>query len=583
MFLKFQSSVTLFIILLAWSSASFAFPSFLSEWQAEYSTSTSADNGVDCQLCHQRSGGGNGWNSYGWMLREHYIANGRNSIRTSIRAIENADADADASDNVTEITNVTDVILDKQPGWRSGANNTIHCNTTTPANEFCDGDSQLFNQLPPDFNSLIPTPITRGERISLETIASGFSAPNLAIPAPGIDGFLFVVDQPGIIWKVNLATGNKTEFLNVSSQIVSGGERGLLGLAFHPQFASNGLLYTYQSEAVDGDADFPPFPDEIPINHQSIIAEWSATLPVANAQSVNLASKRELLRIDQPQGNHNGGMIAFGPDDLLYISLGDGGSADDQGSGHSQGGNAQDTTNPLGSMLRIDPIVGSSDGELSANEQYRIPSSNVFVTSGTANDIDEIYAYGLRNVFRFSFDSAPNTGDLYAADVGQNDIEEVSFISSGQNMGWPQKEGSFFFDQNGSSAGFATQIAPDPEPTGLSDPFIEYDHDEGNSVIGGYIYRGNDLADFNGRYIFGDLSGRIFYTTNFNTIIREFAVQGGINFSIFGFGQDADGEMYVLGSSGELNKLVPATNNSSDDELCFPIKAANNNVVVICL
>ena len=391
-----------------------------------------------------------------------------------------------------------------------------------------------------------------------------------------------MVDQPGVIWKVNLATGAKTEFLNVSNQIVSGGERGLLGLAFHPQFASNGLLYTYQSEGTDGVADFPPLPGGAFINHQSIIAEWAVTLPVTNAGNVNLSTKRELLRIDQPQSNHNGGMIAFGPDDLLYISLGDGGSADDQGNGHSLGGNSQDTSNPLGSILRIEPIVGNSDGVLSANQQYRNPSSNVFVNSGTVNDLDEVYAYGLRNVFRFSFDSAPNTGDLYAADVGQNDIEEVSFVSSGQNMGWPLKEGSFFFNQNGSGAGFATETAPNPEPTGLTDPFIEYDHDEGNSVIGGYVYRGENLAGFNGRYVFGDLSGRIFYTANFNTIIREFIVQGGVNFSIFGFGQDADGEIYVMGSSGELNKIVPQS-SISVDELCFPIKSSNNNIAVICL
>jgi len=243
---------------------------------------------------------------------------------------------------------------------------------------------------------------------------------------------------------------------------------------------------------------------------------------------------------------------------------------------------AQDTTNPLGSILRIDPIAESLSGTLSNNSQYRIPSNNVFVGTGTVNDLDEIYAYGLRNVFRFSFDT--EFGDLYAADVGQNDIEEVSFISSGQNMGWPQKEGTFFFDQNGSNPGFATETPPVPAPTGLSDPFIEYDHDEGRSVIGGFVYHGSLLAGFDRRYIFGDLFNRIFYVENNNTVVREFAVQGGVNFLIYGFGQDTDGEMYVMGSSGELKKMVSATSApNNDDEFCFPIKASNDQVAVICL
>ena len=416
--------------------------------------------------------------------------------------------------------------------------------------------SNVYKQT--SLNPLISEPISRGERVALQTIASGFAAPNLAIPAPSVDGFLFVVDQPGIIWKVNLATGSKAEFLNVSSQIVSGGERGLLGLAFHPQFASNGLLYTYQSEATGRIADFPPLPGGAPVNHQSLVVEWKAILPVVNAQSVNLISRRELLRIDQPQGNHNGGMIAFGSDDLLYISLGDGGGGGDLGSGHSVGGNGQDTTNPLGSMLRIDPIISNSDGELSKNGQYRIPSSNVFVNSGTADDLDEIYAYGLRNVFRFSFDT--QFGDLYAADVGQGDIEEVSFISSGQNLGWPVREGSFWYDQ---SSGSASATPPTiPAPTGFSDPFVEYDHDEGRSVIGGFVYRGNDLLGFDGHYIFGDLLSRIFYIENGNTVIRELDVKRGVDFLIYGFGQDADGEMYVMGSSGDLKKLIPVKNTN---------------------
>ncbi len=251
-------------------------------------------------------------------------------------------------------------------------------------------------------------------------------------------------------------------------------ERGLLGLATHPNFTENPLLYTYTSEPSSGPADFPTVLTEgTTNNHQSVVAEWR--LEPSTGSQVDPATRREVLRIDQPQSNHNGGTMRFGPDGLLYISLGDGGAADDQGNGHSAGGNAQDTSNILGSIIRIDV-----DGRTSVNGRYAVPADNPFVNVA---GVDEIYAYGLWNPFSFSFDRS--TGQLCLADVGQNKIEEVDLIEKGRNYGWNLKEGAFYFDPNGAGSGYVTTVPVGPVPSDLVDPIAQYDHDDGTAVIGG--------------------------------------------------------------------------------------------------
>lgn len=449
---------------------------------------------------------------------------------------------------------------------------------------------------PPDdpFDDTIFAPIRPGGfKVRLETVATGLTAPNWGIAAPGHPNRLFVVDQPGTLWAVNLDTGAKTVFLDVSTRLVSLGflgpgtfdERGFLGVAFHPNYATNGLLYTYTSEPINGPADFSTMPMGTTANHQSVLLEWQVPDPTNPTSVVEPDSARELLRIDEPQFNHDGGALNFGPDGMLYVSLGDGGGADDQGLGHGATGNAQNPGNVLGSVLRIDPL-----GSNSTNGEYGIPADNPFV--GQNDFAEEIFAYGFRNPFRFSFDMA--SGDLYLGDVGQNDIEEVNIVVAGGNYGWNLKEGTLFFDPNEDEPGFATTEDPGDLPSNLIDPIAQYDtHHEGHSVIGGFIYRGSRIPQLRGRYVFAEFS-RIF---NFPSGPNDFGrvlylsrepLGGGLHrifefkhdfrlgpedpdppyrqtLAILGMGQDAGGELYVLGningvpfgSDGVVLRIVP--------------------------
>lgn len=408
----------------------------------------------------------------------------------------------------------------------------------------------------------IPAPIQEGSiRLRLKQIANELTAPNWAVSAPGDSGHLYVGDQNGTLWRISLTNGNKQTFLNLSNLLVPLGafgndsfdERGFLGFAFHPQYSENRLIYTYTSEPAGEASDFSTIPAGANPNHRTVIREWKLGPLNPNLDTAAVEAVRVLLTVDQPQFNHNAGALNFGPDGMLYIALGDGGGADDRDD------NGQNTGNPLGSLLRIDPTGNNSN-----NGQYGIPGDNPFIGVETA--LDEIYAFGFRNPFRFSFDAA--TGLLVLADVGQNDIEEVNLVQAGGNYGWRLKEGNFRFDPNGSEAGFVT----DGQISGnLIDPVIQYDHDEGTAIIGGYIYRGNAAPVLQGLYVFGDTArtgngdGRLFYSDGTKILELDLTERDQPNFWVLGFGQDADGELYVLGNTtgtpfattGAVYKLVP--------------------------
>jgi glucose/arabinose dehydrogenase len=416
-------------------------------------------------------------------------------------------------------------------------------------------------------------------RIELETVASGLVSPVYLTDAGDGSGRLFVVDQIGLVRVISSGQLAAEPFLDIRSRLVSlsagGDERGLLGLAFHPGFADAaspgfGRLYTYQSEPPGAPADFTvPLPAGAAFDHQDVLTEWQ--VGATDPNRVDPSSSRDLLRSDHPQSNHNGGQLAFGPDGQLYIGIGDGGAGNDSGPGHSPQGNAQDTGNLLGKILRIDPLppglTSGAVGPASGNGQYRVPADNPFVSGG---GLGEIFAYGLRNPYRFSFDSL--TGELIVGDVGQNAIEEVDAVIRGGNYGWPIKEGAFLLDRQ---TGTTSTNSPG-QPAGLIDPILQYDHSQGRAVIGGFVYRGQAIDGLAGQYVFGDLTGR--GLTSRGQLLRATPAIGseildvtiGLNdrtlgLSLKGFGQDAQGELYVLGSavagpigtSGTVLRIVP--------------------------
>jgi len=413
---------------------------------------------------------------------------------------------------------------------------------------------------PTPLDDPIPQSISVGTEIQLAQVAAGLTAPVWATYAPGDATRLFIVDQAGLLIALDLATGQTGVFHDLTGRLVPLGafgpgsfdERGFLGVAFHPDFAANGFLYTYTSEPLAGPADFSTMPDGVAANHQSVITEWLVPMPLDPTSSVAPGSAREILRIDEPQFNHNAGALAFDANGYLYIAVGDGGGADDVDgqdfigsplTGHGDG-NGKNPANPLGTILRIDPTGDPG----ASGRAYAIPTTNPFF--GQAGFAAEIFAYGLRNPFRMSFDSM--TGELYVADVGQNDIEEVNVVSAGDNLGWNYKEGTFFFDANGNEPGFVTDTDPGV-PAGLVDPIAQYDHDEGVAIIGGFVYRNGSIPGLDGSYVFGDFggptgaAGRLFYLEGAATV-TEFDIRGrdDLGASLLGFGRDLDGNIYVL-------------------------------------
>lgn len=447
-------------------------------------------------------------------------------------------------------------------------------------------------------------PITNGNiAIFLQPIATGMAAPDYAISPLGDTTRLFVVEQNGLLRIIQNGTLLPGSALDIQSRVqpplnVSNpnDERGFLGLAFHPGFfnpASPGFqtLYTYNSELIPaGTTPTYPVPTTATNNYKNVVNEWKISATDTNV--VDPASRREVISFGKTAGNHNGGTIAFGPDGYLYLALGDGGDANDVGASHLEpGGNAQNLSTPLGKFLRFDPLhpaltPGSPD-PISANGQYRIPTSNPFQGPG---QVPEIYAYGLRNPYRFSFDRA--TGDLIHADVGQNNVEEIDRIVLGGNYGWAIKEGDFLFNRTNGPSGPAGTVGAPPgnrspgSPAGLIDPIsgpigtLEYDHNEGISITGGFVYRGTAIPELVGKYIFGDLAlktapvradGRLFYADLQAGTINAFLLYqfGGSailpnGLTVHGFGQDAEGELYALvtrtpanGTGGIVYKLAP--------------------------
>jgi glucose/arabinose dehydrogenase len=380
---------------------------------------------------------------------------------------------------------------------------------------------------------------TASAQLRADVYVSGLSSPLAFVQDPSNRNVQYIVQQGGRIRVVNNGVLEATDFINITSSVLSGGERGLLGLAFAPDYAASGRFYVNFTRQPDGN---------------TVIARFKRS--GGNPLTADPATRFDLLWpegntqnrfIGQPFSNHNGGTLAFGPDGYLYIALGDGGSGNDPEH------RAQDPTTLLGKMLRVNVNVAESD-----LEGYDVPTDNPFFDDLPIPALNEIWAFGLRNPWKFSFDdpSLGGTGALIIGDVGQSAWEEIDYeppASGGRNYGWRNREGA----HDGSNTSEPLAYGP---PV---DPIWEYNHSVGNSITGGYVYRGTLLgAAFNGRYFYADISGRVWsialsinQTTGEATVLNEVEHTSALGGSsvlglVSSFGVDADGELYIVSLTG---------------------------------
>lgn len=462
-----------------------------------------------------------------------------------------------------------------------------------------------------------PNQANQPKIIELETLASGLASPVGLTHAGDGSGRIFIADQTGQIRIVQDGNLLSTPFLDVSGKLPQLNpffdERGLLGLAFHPDYDSNSRFFVRYSAPRDGDPSEPCFGTSRGC-HEEILAEYAVS--AADPNAADPSSERILFRIDEPQFNHDAGEVAFGPDGFLYFTLGDGGGANDgladAPPSHGPIGNAQNIETPLGAILRIDvdritichknqtiqvsatavpthvaqhgDTVGSCPGQPST-PTYAIPPTNPFAHGPGA---DEIYAYGLRNPFKFSFDDGlGGDGTLYLGDVGQALFEEVNIIERGGNYGWVIREGLHCFDPFNPTSPPADCSDTGPHGEPLIDPIVEYAHpgsgfapEIGITVIGGFVYRGHQSPSLSGDYIFGDFtqaffppSGTLLYLEDpvgQSPEIERFQIgldNRPYGLYLKGFGEDEAGEVYACGSA--------ATGPSGDTGVCQRIVAIN--------
>jgi glucose/arabinose dehydrogenase len=420
--------------------------------------------------------------------------------------------------------------------------------------------------------------------VDIQLIAESFTSPIGLVAAPDNSKRLFVIDQIGKIWVIDAAGHTlSAPFIDISSKIVTlmpgYDERGLLGLAFHPDYTTNGKFYLFYT------APPPPGGPTTDAGNTGLPKVWDNTTRISefkvSSSDVNIAdagSERIILEEPHPQFNHNGGTIAFGKDGFLYISIGDGGNKNDIGPGHVEdwysvnaGGNGQDIEkNLMGNILRID-VNSSSNGK-----NYAIPSDNPFVGKP---GLDEIYAYGFRNPFRFSFDMS-GSRRLFSMDAGQSRYEEINVVEKGGNYGWNVKEGTECFNAADEFAEVESCPSVDAFGKPLIDPVIQVKNwlnPEGGgratTVIGGNVYRGNKIPGFQGKYIFGTFSqtpatanGELFLANPGGPGLWDFqeielaSHPDDIGYYLKGFGQDLEGEIYltvssILGPSGSAGKV----------------------------
>lgn len=371
------------------------------------------------------------------------------------------------------------------------------------------------------------------KKIKLTLVTRELMAPvAMDCPKDG-SGRIFICEQTGAIKIFKDGKLNEKPFLELKNKVDHGNpvysEKGLLSIAFHPQYKTNGRFFIYYSTASNNKIS----------DHKSILSEFKVS---SNADEADASSEKIIMEIEQPESNHNGGQIAFGPDGFLYVGLGDGGGQNDK---HGKTGNGQDLGSVLGKILRID---------VNDKKPYGIPTDNPLVNDKNAKA--EIWAYGFRNPWRFSFDR--KTGKLFCGDVGQDDWEEVDLVEKGKNYGWRIMEGNHCHNPEKNCS-----------QENLVLPIGEYNHKEGVCIIGGYVYRGKKAGWLDGKYIFGDWKGTLYFLEqkgenwSFNNLSIEGKKDNDADLRINSFGEDENGELYILGQqttgtvglSGEIYRI----------------------------
>ena len=402
------------------------------------------------------------------------------------------------------------------------------------AQDVCDGVSEVDNSI-----------------IDSVVVATGLDDPLLITAPPGDTDRIFIVGQNGVISVKHRGSsaGDHSVFLDIDARVNSiGNEQGLLSMVFDPDWATNGFFYV----------------DYINLGSDTVVSRFE--IDAGDPNVADSTSEVILMVIDQPQSNHNGGYLEFGPDGYLYIGTGDGGGADDE---HGACGNGQNNQTLLGKILRIDPSETATGDPDCGSGPYTVPDN--LLVDGPGGDCDEIWAWGLRNPWRFNFDS--ETDDLYVADVGQLCWEEINFVdpaaaASGRlNFGWRQMEGTACFDHF-NPTNCAPVSTPDCLPacndSELRLPVLEYTHSASAcSITGGPVYRGCRMPNFRGRYFYGDYCGGTILSMEVvggaatNLQNWTFLVGGPFPFDLTSFGFDAQGEVYFADRDGEIRKIVP--------------------------
>ncbi|MAS97416.1 MAG: hypothetical protein CMF29_00580 [Kiritimatiellaceae bacterium] len=413
--------------------------------------------------------------------------------------------------------------------------------------------------------------------VGFHTIVTGLNYPIGMVDPDDLTGRKFIYQQTGQIKVLNSNNVVETQsFIDIQSQLYDGGpsqvyhEYGLLGVALHPNFKKNGRIYFCASYDSDGTADFALPGEDVVQDSVVIERDYDDTNGNDYFDFGDSYTERELMRVEQPRSdkwggngsNHNSGRLEFDHNGYLLISFGDGGNESDMGNGRGAIGNGQDISNILGSIVRID-----IEGNDSYNGMYGIPGDNPFFHDADPQKLPEIYAYGFRNPWTMSVDML--TGIIYSPDSGERTVQELNIVQAGGNYGWRIKEGSLLFDpiDNITSGTTGSLLNPEPIPNTI-DPIAEYDQsDYFINIIGGFVYRGDQISELYGKYICGDYAGQLMYLDDSNgTNTFKKLLIGADNRSVGNylrvFGQDAKGELYFVNFSGELVKIVPLADAS---------------------